>query len=355
MSDAAATPRRDAPRGFADNALVQLVFTRLREFYREPEIIFWVFVFPLLMAGGLGLAFQNRPPEALKVGATDETLAATLRADQGLAVEVIDPAAGDRALRTGRLLLVASRKGQDVAYRFDDTNPEARTARLIVDRAVQRGAGVPDAVETSDDVVREPGSRYIDFVIPGLLGMNIMGGGIWGVGFAIVDSRRRKLLKRLIASPMPRWQDLASFLISRLVLLVVEVVVRLGSATLVFGVPIRGAIWELALLCLIASMCFSALGLLIASRTRTIEGASGLMNVTMMPMWVLSGVFFSPERFPDLMQPLIRALPLTAVIDALRSNMLQGIGLAGLTWQLPVMLTWLVVGFGLALKLFRWR
>ena len=207
----------------------------------------------------------------------------------------------------------------------------------------------------SDRLVREPGSRYIDFLIPGLLGMNLMGSAIWGMGFAIVDARRKKLMKRLIATPMPKAYYLLSFLLSRLFLLVVEVLVVLGFGVLVFGVPLRGSIASLLALCFLGSFSFSALGLLIASRPRTIEAASGIMNVVMMPMWIVSGVFFSSQRFPDAVQPVIRALPLTAVIDALRMQMLQGASLSQLTPQIATLGAWLVICFALALKLFRWK
>jgi ABC-type polysaccharide/polyol phosphate export permease len=342
-------------RSFADRSLVQLTLVRFREFLREPEAIFWVFVFPVLLAGGLGLAFQNRPADILKIAATDGKTAAVLRPDKNLEVAVMDRSAGDVALRTGRIVLLAISGPDGLKYRYDDTNPDARTARLLVDRAVRLSAGAPDPVKTSDDLVREPGSRYIDFVIPGLLGMNLMGSGIWGLGFTIVDSRRKKLLKRLVASPMPKWEFLLSFLLSRLTMLIFEVLALLLFAKFLFGVPLRGPLWELAFLCLFGSLAFSALGLLIASRVRTIEAASGLMNLVMLPMWVLSGVFFSAERFPDFLQPFIRALPLTAVIDALRSNMLQGARLTEMSWQVPVIGVWLVGSFVLALKLFRWR
>jgi len=175
------------------------------------------------------------------------------------------------------------------------------------------------------------------------------------MGFAIVDARRKKLIKRMVATPMPRHYYLLSFLLSRLVLLVAEVGVVLGFGALVFQVPIRGSLASLAVLCVLGSLSFCALGLLIASRAQTIEAASGLMNAVMMPMWICSGVFFSAQRFPAGVQPLIRALPLTAVIDAMRANMLQGYGLAQLAPQVAILCGWLVVGFGLALKLFRWR
>ncbi len=339
----------------SEHPLYQLTLVRLREFLREPEAVFWVFIFPILMAGGLGLAFQNRPAEVLKTGATEGRLAEGMRTEKALTVGLMDRTAGDLALRTGRIVLLAMPSPAGVVYRYDDTNPEARTARLLAERAIARHAGQQQIVPASEDLVREPGSRYIDFVVPGLLGMNLMGSGIWGLGFGIVDARRKNLLKRLVASPMLKWHYLMSFLLSRLCMLFLEVAALLVFAVFVFRVPIRGSGLELALLCLLSSLAFSALGLLIASRVRTIEAASGLMNFVMLPMWILSGVFFSPDRFPSALQPFIKALPLTAVIDALRANMLQGTSLAQMHWQIPVIAGWLVGGFFLAVRLFRWK
>ncbi|MEO8663786.1 MAG: ABC transporter permease, partial [Bryobacteraceae bacterium] len=242
-----------------ESSLFQLTLVRFREFLREPEAIFWVFLFPILLAGGLGLAFKNRPPEVLKIGAATEQLIAALSADKGLNAALMNEAAGTQALRNGRIVLYVSGAGSASSMKFDDTNPEARTARLLADRALQRAAGAKDAVQVKDEMVREPGSRYIDFVVPGLLGMNLMGSGIWGLGFTIVDARRRKLLKRLVASPMPRWQYLMSFLFSRLIMLVFEVAALVGSAALVFGVPLRGGIGQLAILCLLSALSFSCL------------------------------------------------------------------------------------------------
>jgi ABC-type polysaccharide/polyol phosphate export permease len=343
-------------RPFIEHSLVQLTLVRFREFWREPEAVFWVFVFPILLTTGLGIAFRNRPADVVKVGAVGPQLAGAMRTNKSLSVELLDRAAGEQALRAGRIVLLAVPASDGaVTYRYDDTNPEGRNAKLLVDRTVQHAAGAHDPVVASDDLVREPGSRYIDFLVPGLLGMNLMGSGIWGLGFAIVDARRKKLLKRLIASPMPRSQYLLSFLLARLAMLYVEVAALIGFGAWVFGVPVRGSLWELAILCLLSSLSFSALGLLIASRVRTIEGASGLMNFIMLPMWIFSGVFFSSDRFPNMLQPFVRALPLTAVIDALRAQILQGVSLSQLTPQLAIITGWLVVCFFTALKLFRWR
>ena len=282
------------------SSLFQLTMVRFKLFLREPEAIFWIFFFPILLAMGLGIAFRNRPADVLQVGATTQQLTQALGSDKGLTATTLDEAAGTHALATGNILLLAIQKPDGVAYKYDDTNPDARTARLMADRAIQTAAGRREAVHAENDLVHETGARYIDFVVPGLLGMNLMGSAMWGLGFSIVDSRQKKLLKRLVASPMPRWEYLASFLLSRLAMLVIEVLAFLGFARLVFGVPFRGSLIELGFLCVMTSLVFSALGLLVASRAKTMEAVSGLMNLVMLPMWILSGVFFSASRFPAL-------------------------------------------------------
>jgi ABC-type multidrug transport system permease subunit len=337
------------------SSLYQLTMVRFRLLLREPEAIFWIFIFPILLAVGLGIAFRNRPADAMQVAATTTQLTRALAADKGLAASTLDEAAGTRALATGNILLLAIQRPDGVAYKYDDTNPDARTARIVADRAIQLAAGQRDAVPSANELVHETGARYIDFVVPGLLGMNLMGSAMWGLGFAIVEARQKKLLKRLVASPMPRWQYLMSFLLSRLAMLVVEVAFFLGFARLAFGVPFRGSLAELCLLCVLTSMAFSALGLLVSSRARTMEAASGLMNLVMLPMWILSGVFFSATRFPAAIQPFVRVLPLTAAIDAMRGNMLQGMNLGQLIVPVGILLAWFIVPFAVSLRIFRWR
>jgi ABC-type multidrug transport system permease subunit len=335
---------------------------RMREFFREPEALFWVFIFPILMAAGLGLAFRNRPADKVKLavversGAGPHNVAARLSADSALVVQVMPADSALEALRIGKIAIVAfDTTAGAVTYRYDPAREESRTARLVVDNALQRASGRADVVTSHESHVTERGARYIDFVIPGLLGMNLMGSGVWGLGFALVDLRRKKLLKRLVATPMSKAQFLGSFMLSRLVMLVLEVVILIGFGVLAFHVPLRGSLWALALTAALSAFSFSGLGLLISSRVKTMEGASGLMNAVMMPMWILSGVFFSSANFPAVMQPFIKALPLTAVNDALRANMLQGASLAGIAPQLAVIILWTVVCFTLALRLFRWK
>jgi|SRR5579862_522103 len=348
-------------REWRHSQLAQLTFVRFREFIREPEALFWVFVFPILMAAGLGLAFRSRPIDSVTVAVVEppaparRDLGTLLAAHKNIIVRELPADSAFLALRTGKVALVAIDSASHVRYQFDPARDESRTARLLFDDALEAELGRTDKVVAVDAFVTEPGARYIDFVIPGLLGMNLLGSGVWGLGFALVDMRRKKLLKRLIATPMSRAQFLLSFLLSRLGLLVIEVAALIGFGVLAFHVPLRGPLWLLAAICVLGSLCFSGLGLLISSRVRTMEGASGLMNAAMLPMWILGGVFFSSSKFPSVMQPLVQALPLTAVNNALRANMLEGATAGAVAPDLAIVAGWTVLCFALALRLFRWR
>lgn len=338
--------------------LVELTLARFREFLREPEALFWVFIFPVLMTCALGLAFRQRPPADVLVGVLRQPGAqATLGAlanQPGLRARAI--AAGDveATLRSGDIEVLVV-PGSPPTYRYDPSRPESRLARLSVDQALQRASGRTDVWHAREDRVVERGARYIDWVVPGLLGMNIMGTGMWSVGFAVIVARTRKLLKRLVASPMRRGHYLLSHVLARLLFLLLEVALVVGFAVLVFGVPMNGSPVLLAGLCLLGAAAFTGLGLLLVSRVKTIEAASGLMNFAMVPMWVLSGVFFSSEHFPAVMQPVINGLPLTALNQALRAVMIDGRSAGAILPQVGILAAWAVACFALALRLFRWR
>jgi ABC-type multidrug transport system permease subunit len=350
------------PRSWRDSQLVQLTLVRFREFIREPEAVFWVFAFPILMAAGLGIAFRSRGADVFQVAAVERPVpghlefATILAKARDISVHVMPRDSALSALRAGKVALVVIDAGAgNLDYRYDPAREESRSARLLFNDVLQRALGRVDPLAAVDNVVTDRGSRYIDFVVPGLLGMNLMGSGVWGLGFVLVDMRRKKLLKRLVATPMSRSKFLASFLLSRLVLLVLEVVALIGFSVLAFQVPLTGPLWVLAVVCVLGALCFGGLGLLISSRVRTLEGASGLMNAAMLPMWILSGVFFSSSHFPAIMQPFVHALPLTAVNDALRANMLEGASLAGIWPELAIILAWMTGCFALAFRLFRWK
>ncbi|HEX4487780.1 MAG TPA: ABC transporter permease [Terriglobales bacterium] len=336
-----------------------LLVARLKELKREPEVIFWVFVFPLLLALGLGIAFRNKPADASPIAIVDgpeaQHVLSMLAKNPAVRPVVVERELALRNFRVGKYDLVIQPDGNGgVQYRYDPARPESVLARTVVDDIVQDAAGRKSALPTSAVVSSEPGSRYIDFLIPGLLGMNIMNAAMWGIGFALVEMRQRKLLKRFVATPMRRSDFLLALTSSRLMMTLVEVALLLGFGVLVFHMRILGSIWTILLMGILGGLSFGGLGLLTASRAQKIESVSGLINLAMMPMWIFSGVFFSYERFPEAVKPFIRALPLTALNDGLRATILQGEPLSAQMGRLAVLLIWGGVSFALALKWFRW-
>jgi ABC-2 type transport system permease protein len=339
-------------------AIRELTLLRIRTYVREPEALFWTFGFPILMAVGLGLAFRDAPSDptmvAVERGSRGELYVEGLQADPGVQVRLLTTAEAAGALRRGEVALVLG--GADtLVYRYDPMRPESRTARLEVDRAVQAAGGAARPVAVREDAAPLPGARYIDWVIPGLIGLNLMSTGLWGIGFGIVNMRQKKQLKRLVATPMRRTDFLLGQILARMSFLLLEVPPLILFAWLVFGVRVEGSLLALAVVILLGATTFAALGLLAAARPRTIEGVSGVMNVIMLPMFILSGVFFSASRFPEEMQPVIRLLPLTALNDALRAVYNDGLPLTAVPLEILVLLGWTALSLAVALRWFRWR
>jgi ABC-2 type transport system permease protein len=350
------------PRNHRWSGYTHLLTARLLELRREPEVIFWVFGFPILLALGLGIAFRNKPadvtPIAIVAGPGAQNAVSLLKASShgsSVRADVIEEPQAQQGFRLGKYDLVVASDGKEgFQYRYDPARPESVLARSLVNDALQAGAGRKDPLSTLVVTSSEPGSRYIDFLIPGLLGMNLMNSGMWGIGFALVDMRQRKLLKRFVATPMRRSDFLLALTSSRLVLMVIEIVLLLSLGILVFHMRVLGSLFSILVLATMGAVTFGGLGLLTASRAQKIESVSGLMNLVMMPMWIFSGVFFSAERFPALLQPFIKLLPLTALNDALRATILQGASLAAQSGRLLVLVLWGGVSFALALRWFRW-
>lgn len=341
-------------------ALRQLTVTRVRVMLREPEIIFWVFAFPIFLAMGLGLAFSDPTPEripvAVEAGTLDEEMLERMSAlDPDLQLQTLSPDEAADALRRGEVALVLARLDGEVTFRFDPSRSEGRTARAATDRALQEAAGGTRPVTIRSQEVEQSGQRYIDWLIPGIIGFNLMSTGLWGVGFYVTQSRQSLQLKRLVATPMPRGYFLLAQILARFFFLLVEVPLLVFFAWLVFGVEMAGDALSLAVVVLLGAACFSGLGLLACSRARTTEGVSGIINVIIMPMVVLSGVFFSPARFPEAVQPLIQVLPLTALNDALRAVYNDGLPITAAAGELGLLSLWTAAAFFLALRLFRWQ
>jgi len=366
-------PIRPARRNGRWSGYRHLLWARILELKREPEVVFWVFVFPLLLAAGLGIAFRNKPADITSVVVIDgpgaqKTLAmlqslsgksfpGTVSSNKNSTVRatVLDRDAALKAFHFGKFdLAIESNPDGSYTYYYDPARPESVLSRAEIDAQLQAAAGRKDALATSAQSSSEPGSRYIDFLIPGLLGMNLMNSGMWGVGFALVEMRQRKLLKRFIATPMRRSDFLLALVSSRLVLMVIEVGLLVSFGVLVFHMPVQGSILSVILLGSLGAVAFGGVGLLTACRAQKIETVSGLINVVMMPMWIFSGVFFSYDRFPAIIHPFIKALPLTALNDALRSTILEGATLGSQSGRLLVLAIWGGVSFILALRWFRW-
>ena len=376
-------------------ALIELTSARIREFFREPAAIFWVYGFPLIMALSLGIAFRDRPQAKLNIDLVapggDTTAPAwwsTLQEDPRLNLHTPAPDAWTRRLRdakTDLVLIAPGMAGSSGSGAPSNETPSNETpsngiaphqtsaggpsgwqvwseprradsllAREVVENVLHRQTTAPPP-DFEPRELQEAGSRYIDFLIPGLLGMNLMGGGLFGVGFVLVDMRVQKLLKRFLATPLRHGDFLLSVMLSRLLFMLPEILALLLFSRFLFGVTVRGSYGELALLVLLGGFCFAGIGLLVASRATTLETASGLMNLLMLPMYVLSGVFFSADRFPEAMQPLVRALPLTALNDALRGVMLEGESLVELSRPCLTLVLWGVLSFAVALRIFRWK
>jgi ABC-type multidrug transport system permease subunit len=335
----------------------ELWLNRMRSFYREPEAIFWTYGFPVLMTVGLGIAFRNRPPEIIDVDIEASPRAAQVKAQldelDTFSVEIHDADACYERLRLGKTAVVV-KVGDPFEYRYDPNRPESNLARTKLDDALQRASGRTDAVAVHDNLVTEPGARYIDFLVPGLIGMNILGGGLWGMGFVITDMRVKKLLRRLIATPMRKSHFLLAQIGGRLFFTIPEIVVMLLAGWLIFDVHIAGSIVAIFALGFVGALSFAGLGLLVSCRAQRIETISGLMNLVMLPMWLFCGIFFSSDKFPDAFQPFIAFLPLTHLIDALRAVVLEGAPLIEQGWHILVLAAWGAVCFVFALKWFRW-
>ena len=331
---------------------------RLREIFREPEALFWAFIFPILMSVAMAVAFPSSGsapvPVGVRAGDGAEALRATLAASKALTPRIVAAADESRALRDGEVDIVVV-PAAPPRYRYDPGRAESRTARLVLDDVLKRAAGRADPWTAAEDHVSVPGSRYVDWLLPGLVGMGIIATSVWGIAFSIVQARMRKLLKRMVASPMRKSHYLLAQVLARLLFLLPEVAIPLLFGVYVIGMPLRGSLAALTVVSLVGALSCGGIGLLAASRTKTFEAISGLINLILLPMWIASGVFFSASRFPEVVQPLVQALPLTALVDALRAVVLEGAPLTAIGGELAILAFWGVVPFVIALKVFRWR
>jgi len=336
----------------------QVARTAFVEFWRSPAAVFWTYGFPLMMAVVLGFAFQPGTPPPVPVAIVDvpgtSALYATIQSADRLSVELLPPDVADQALARGRVALLIKFDEDGPVLRSDPTRPEAELARLLVERALH------DAREGGIETIRaevedRPGSRYIDFLIPGLIGLNLLGAGMWGVGFNLVQMRVQNLLRRLFVTPMRRSEFLAGYLLGRSILVIPEAIAIMLFGVFLWDVPFRGSFLAAFLVIVIGGWTFTGIGCLCASRARTIETIGGLMNAVQLPMWILGGTFFANEALEGPVRWIAECMPLTHVNRMLREVMLESGTLLDVWLPLTALLAAGLVAFGLAMRLFRWQ
>ncbi|HEV3146091.1 MAG TPA: ABC transporter permease [Gemmataceae bacterium] len=341
-------------------AFKEILYSRIRVLFREPEVLFWVFVFPLLLAVGLGIAFWNRKPEPLAVdivtrpGSPEPEKLAAMLNQANMKAEIHNEAECNKRYRSGKTALFLWWDGQQLTLGIDPTRPESVTARYQIESIIRKERSPQAMPEPKEEEQKDPGSRYIDFFIPGLMGMNLLSGGLWGVGFVIVDMRVRKLLKLFLATPMKRSDMLIGIMLMRIMMIAPEMIMLLVIGNLLLGVPIRCNPLTLLIVLLIGGSAFMGIGILLGCRTEKPEAAIGMINLVMLPQIILCGVFFSSKKFPEPVQPFLQALPLTQMNDCLREVMLEGKDLFQVAWRLGILAAFGVVTFALALRWFRW-
>jgi len=350
----------------------QLVSVIFKEFLRNPGIIFWAVFFPILMAWGLGLAFtkqdqlirnvawvknQNNTTvlseSTVKQGDQVNIMAGSENA--GLTTYRLIPVSMDEAIqmiKKGKATVIFDESPGEVTYHFDSKNPEAQLAYLHLTRYLQN----PESSMISAEIkpIEAAGARYIDFLVPGLISLNIMMSCMWGISYNLIDKRIKKLLRRMVATPMKKSAFMIAQFIARIGLTAMEVSIILLFTFLYFNITIQGGFLPFFVLFLGGNIAFTGIAIFVSSRTSNIQIGNGLINLVIMPMMILSGIFFSYHNFPDWAINLIHKLPLTLLADSIRSVFNEG---AQLLEILPAFGILCLVGlafFSVGIRIYRW-
>lgn len=366
-----------------------LVLTHILAIIREPGVLFWGIVFPILISLGLGLAFTKKADILRKVavinntGITVSDSTAIFRFldleceehnpekqdDYRWKLEIKDEKLGksvylfyylswDEAivlLKRGTVNLILKNNNGKTEYHFDPVNSDAELTYLKLSGMIGSGVVLPAGRNDEIKPMTIAGTRYIDFLIPGLITLGVMMSTMWGISYGIIDKRSKKLLRRMVATPMKKSHYLIALLTVRITLNLIEALVLLLFALIVFKMQIQGSISALILLFLTGNIAFAGLAILISSHTSNTEVGNGLINAVVMPMMVLSGIFFSYHNFPDWSIPVIEKLPLTMLTDGMRSIFNEGAGWSQVALPILILTTIGVVLFGAGLKIFKWH
>jgi ABC-2 type transport system permease protein len=371
-----------------DDQLFQLILAHFKEIIREPGVIFWGIVFPILMALGLGIAFTKKGDQIRTVAVIEKSNNITTQLNtldqifkqQGKIVPAgkqlptryeftlrnektgnvtfrFTPTDWESAmilLKRGNIDLILELDGKNIRYHFDPLKPEAQLLYLQLSKHLD---SPPETITRTEEEIAPltlTGTRYIDFLIPGLIAMGIMMSCLWGISYGIIDKRSKKLLRRMIATPMKRSWFLISLVTVRAGMNFLEAVLLFLFAWLFFHISIQGNILALAIMFITGNIAFSGIAILASCRTANTEIGNGLINVVVLPMMILSGIFFSYHNFPEWSIPFIQKLPLTLLADGIRSIFIEGAGLSDIYFPSMILGTVGILFFTVGLKIFKW-
>lgn len=345
-----------------NTSLFQLILTNFRVFFREPAIIFWALFFPIVMAWVLGIAFSKKGESVRTVYVTGQSVPEKLTGEKVFGENSGNPSrirfknTGEEeagtAIKQGVIAIYIEVVGDSLIYHFDPINPDAQLTHLILESGLN---GIPNREsKTSIEPLKAKGMRYIDFLVPGLIALGIMNSCIWGIGWSLIETRMKKLLRRMVATPMKKSLFLSAYMINRIILGGFETLLLLLFTWLYFGTEITGNVAAFVTVFLAGILAFSGIAILIASRTAKTEIANGLVNLITLPMMILSGIFFNYHNFPDWAIPVIQALPLTLLADSIRAIFIEAAGFTEILKPVAILSATGVVTFGVGLRMFKW-
>ena len=359
--------------------IAQLIGMHLKEFYREPGIIFWAILFPILMAWGLGLAFTKKTELIRTIALVDEqnSLASyegfgqffiSLNQENGTPLikkigneklgvttyqfEKSDWQESILMLKRGKISMIMELVNDSITYHFDPLNPEAQLAYLQITSAFNNNE--KDIASANISPLTQTGTRYIDFLVPGLMAMSIMMSCMWGISYSLIDKRMKKLLRRMVATPMKKANFLFAQFVARLILNFMESALLFLFAYLYFDISLQGNWLALILMLLAGNLSFTGIAILVSSRTSNTQIGNGLINLVVMPMMILSGIFFSYHNFPDWAINVIQKLPLTILADNIRSIFIEGAGLVEIVTPFLLLIGIGVTAFVSGLRVYKW-
>ncbi|MEI7724051.1 MAG: ABC transporter permease, partial [Bacteroidota bacterium] len=330
----------------SNSQLVQLILANIKELIREPGVLFWGIIFPILMSLGLGVAFTKKKDVVTNIAVIGQnhliyqpsdsaslllsffltnkavsgqdhqghiTRKLTIQDDKlGSTTFIFQALTWKEAmilLKRGNLNIVLDEKSGLVQYHFDPMNPDAQLAYLKLSKLLNAPGIVAKNGNTDVEPLTVGGTRYIDFLVPGLIAMGVMMSCMWGVSYAIIERRSKKLLRRMVATPMKRSNFLIALITVRVLMNFVEAGLLVLFAWLAFNITIQGSIPAALALFIAGNFAFAGISIFISSHTAKTEIGNGLINALSMPMMVLSGVFFSYHNFPEWSIPVIQKFP----------------------------------------------